>query len=425
MSKKLNDSRGNPVAGTHVHTATLSNGVRLVSMPSPDDDVTALTLLLSVGFRDEQPGQAGFAHLVEHILCQDGGAPPLGHLSFGRTMEDTTVIQKLFFPGQLNSAIATMAEKVTGETVDSTTISIQSAIVNDELRILRKQDTGRLVAERAAEAMLAQSCSYSYAPYSNVDSRVDSYRVSLFRTSNYSPHRVCVVASGRVDTERFFSAAAPRFGIAKREQQGSSNQVIVPSPAAPLTRVEERSGNSTVASISLLTPGAGKLRTLARLLVLTQIYADTSLTSTPALEYAEARLARFGPSLALRSPRTFTVSSPFLYEGSVGGNQIADSLLAPLREVASGGVTPQTIRAMGLECARKAEHALEDKLREAPTVVGAAILAHGSSQSAFTLPEMLAGISPRSVAAAAAELLRERRTLAVLVRSGVSRASDT
>ena len=49
------------------NTTTLPNGLRIIHMPSPTA-VVYCGYAIDAGTRDEEPGELGLAHFVEHML---------------------------------------------------------------------------------------------------------------------------------------------------------------------------------------------------------------------------------------------------------------------------------------------------------------------------------------------------------------------
>src|ERR1043165_9872237 len=59
------------------------NGLRFVVMPDPTTPLAEVDVRYEVGAREDPPGKAGLAHLVEHLMFQqrpDGGKPMMQRL---------------------------------------------------------------------------------------------------------------------------------------------------------------------------------------------------------------------------------------------------------------------------------------------------------------------------------------------------------
>lgn len=63
----------------------LGNGLRIVLRPVPGIGIATVAVVYGVGFRDERPGQQGFAHLFEHLMSQ--GSRSLGKLEHKRLID--------------------------------------------------------------------------------------------------------------------------------------------------------------------------------------------------------------------------------------------------------------------------------------------------------------------------------------------------
>ena len=76
-------------------SVTLSNGLKVILKDEPHGDLVALELWVGAGSADEEPGQAGLAHVVEHTLFRgatsDGGTKFAGQIeSLGARMNAFT-----------------------------------------------------------------------------------------------------------------------------------------------------------------------------------------------------------------------------------------------------------------------------------------------------------------------------------------------
>jgi len=59
-----------------IHQSTLSNGLRVAIEPDGSVPIVGVSLSYDVGSRVEQPGEAGFAHLFEHMMFQGSAHVP-------------------------------------------------------------------------------------------------------------------------------------------------------------------------------------------------------------------------------------------------------------------------------------------------------------------------------------------------------------
>ena len=65
----------------------LANGLRVVLAPDPAASTVSLCVTYGVGSRDERPGQAGWAHLMEHMMFQ--GSAHVGRGEHRQLVEET------------------------------------------------------------------------------------------------------------------------------------------------------------------------------------------------------------------------------------------------------------------------------------------------------------------------------------------------
>src|SRR6186997_3085703 len=55
--------------------ARLDNGLRVVLLPDPSAELVEVDVRYEVGSKEDPPGRAGLAHLVEHLMFQQQAGP--------------------------------------------------------------------------------------------------------------------------------------------------------------------------------------------------------------------------------------------------------------------------------------------------------------------------------------------------------------
>src|SRR5262249_59981726 len=127
--------------------AKLSNGMTVIVLPDPTTQLVEVDVRYQVGSREDPPGKAGLAHLVEHLMFQQRQAgpdkPPIGALlrqlalyynAF--TNWDSTHYQTLASAGRAEDLVALeVARLETGcQTIDADTFAREREVVRNEIR---------------------------------------------------------------------------------------------------------------------------------------------------------------------------------------------------------------------------------------------------------------------------------------------------
>ena len=128
---------------TTYHTHTLSNGLRLVHLPSPSP-VTYCGFAIDVGTRDERPDEQGMAHFVEHTLFKGTQRRKAWHIlnrmeNVGGdlnayTNKEETVVYAAFLNEHLSRAAELLTDIVFQSTFPSQELLKETEVVIDEIQ---------------------------------------------------------------------------------------------------------------------------------------------------------------------------------------------------------------------------------------------------------------------------------------------------
>src|SRR5262249_4937022 len=126
---------------------TLGNGLRAVIVPDATTQMVEVDVRYDVGSREDPPGKAGLAHLVEHLMFQqrpDGPtAPPLMHFIDQMTTFfnaftnwDTTHYMQLSRADQVDSMLKVEAERMFYgcQTISEEEFEREREVVRNEIR---------------------------------------------------------------------------------------------------------------------------------------------------------------------------------------------------------------------------------------------------------------------------------------------------
>lgn len=125
-----------------IHRYTLANGLRVVLAPDPRTPRVGVAVHYGVGFRSEEPGHAGFAHLLEHLMFRGSRNLPDGRFhdhivqsfgeSGGTTRQDYTEYFQKVPAGALEAALFAEADRMRAPLFTAES-------VRDQLRGIREE----------------------------------------------------------------------------------------------------------------------------------------------------------------------------------------------------------------------------------------------------------------------------------------------
>ncbi|HEX3406536.1 MAG TPA: pitrilysin family protein [Caulobacteraceae bacterium] len=244
---------------TRVHT--LSNGVRVVADPVPGFQTLALTVAAGRGARSEGEAEAGWSHLLEHMVFKGAGQRSArdiveaiearGGSINAATGYERTSFQVRSLEGGLQLGLEVIADLVQRPTLDAGELAREVGVIAQE--IAEAADTpDDFVFE------LAQGAAFTDQPLGRpvlgTEASIraaDPAALEAWRAQLYAPDRLVVSAAGAVDEEELLGLAERLFGQAKADG--------APTPAAG-TFVGGRAGEARSleqAHVVFYLPGVG------------------------------------------------------------------------------------------------------------------------------------------------------------------------
>ncbi len=195
--------------GVRVRRSVLPSGVRILSEDVPGSRSATIGMWVAVGSRDEQPGDLGSTHFLEHLLFK--GTPSRTALdiavSFDAvggehnavTAKEYTCYYAKVQDRDLGMAVDVLADMVTSSLIDAEEFETERGVILEELA-MADDDPGDVVSERFFEAVLGDhplgrpiGGSPEDIEAAERDAVVAHYR------RNYRPQDLVITAAGSVD----------------------------------------------------------------------------------------------------------------------------------------------------------------------------------------------------------------------------------
>ncbi len=218
----------------------LDNGVRILLFPDASKEVVTVNMTVFVGSRHEGYGEAGMAHLLEHMLfkgtpdhpnvpkvLQDRGA------RFNGTtwMDRTNYYETLPATGDnLEFAIRLEADRLVNSNVRGEDLESEMTVVRNEFERGENSPT-RVLMQRM------QAAAYEWHNYgrSTIGNRSDIERVPIvnlrkFYKKFYRPDNVMVIVAGKFDPENALQHIQTYFGALKTPDEPIDDTYTVEPP---------------------------------------------------------------------------------------------------------------------------------------------------------------------------------------------------
>jgi zinc protease len=207
----------------------LSNGLRILLFPDPSKPQVTVNLTVLVGSRHEGYGEAGMAHLLEHMVFK--GTPTFPEVpkvlkEHGATFNGTTWLDRTNYyetmpatDGNLEFGIRLEADRMINSFVKKEDLDSEMTVVRNEFER----------GENSPERILSQrmmSAAYEWHNYgkSTIGNRADIERVPIeslrrFYKRFYQPDNAILVVAGEFKPEKALAYAEKYFGAIPRPER--------------------------------------------------------------------------------------------------------------------------------------------------------------------------------------------------------------
>lgn len=246
---------------------TLDNGLRVVLYPDSEKPGAAVNIVYGVGSRHEATGEAGHAHLLEHMLFK--GAPGVANVaaefrSRGIQWNATTAWDRTNYmsilpadEGRLAWVIELEAQRMTSSTFTAQELASEMTVVRNEFE--RAQSNPYQTLGNALRSAALPTHPYGRSALGTLEQieRVDIERLRAFYKAHYRPDNAVLVVAGNFKTDAVLEHVGKSFGRLPRPAQALYEpRVIEPAQLGPREITVHRVGGVEVAALAFRTPAA-------------------------------------------------------------------------------------------------------------------------------------------------------------------------
>ncbi|MDR0757873.1 MAG: insulinase family protein [Tannerella sp.] len=204
----------------YYHSHTMVNGLRLIHLPS-DSPVAYCGFAIRAGARDEQPGEEGLAHFVEHLLFKGTRRRRAWHIlnrmeAVGGelnayTSKEETFIYSVFLAGDFERAVELMSDLIVNSQFPQREMEKERMVVLDEICSYRDNPSELIVDE--FEDMLFAGHPLGHSIPGNRKTLFSLRRESCFSfvTRYYTAPDMVFVSTGRMDFRRIMRLSEKYF----------------------------------------------------------------------------------------------------------------------------------------------------------------------------------------------------------------------
>jgi zinc protease len=245
----------------------LKNGVRVLLFPDPSKEVVTVNMTVFVGSRHEGYGEAGMAHLLEHMLFKGTETHPdipkaLKDRGAGKSMNGTTWMDRTNYyetlpatGDNLEFAIRLEADRLVNSKILGEHLESEMTVVRNEFES-GENSPFRVMMQRM------QAAAYEWHNYgrTTIGNRSDIERVPVvklrqFYRKFYRPDNVMLVVAGKFETEDALAHVDKYFGALSRpEEPVDPTYTVEPAQDGERSVVVRRVGDMQLAGLAYHIP---------------------------------------------------------------------------------------------------------------------------------------------------------------------------
>ncbi len=326
----------------------LENGLRVVIFPEPSKAKVTVNMTVLVGSRHEGYGEAGMAHLLEHMLFKPTPSHPKPDQeleSRGAKYNGTTWVDRTNYYETLPASDQNLEWAIAWEADRLVNCPIKAEDLASEMTVVRNEFE---MGENNPAAVLEQrmfAAAYEWHNYgkSTIGNRADIERVPVenlrsFYKKFYRPDNVVLFIGGRLDEAKTLGLVQQYFGpLVRPSEPIRSTYTEEPAQDGERLVTLRRVGNVAVAGVVYHIPAASDAEFPAAAVLEATLTADKTGRLYKSLVERRRAASVQGMAYPWHDPGAI-----FIKAEVVAGNEpssVVEGMLDTIEDVATNGVT--------------------------------------------------------------------------------------
>jgi zinc protease len=415
-----------PLIAPNAVQFTLDNGLEAVVIPDRRAPVATHMMWYRVGAADEQPGQSGIAHFLEHLMFKGTEAHPDGEFSQivasiggqenAFTSNDYTGYFQRVAKEHLGEMMRLEADRMVNLVLSDEVVAPERDVVLEERRSRIENDPGSLLNE-AMTATLYRNHPYGrpVIGWQHEIEALDRQTALDFYSRYYTPNNAVLVVAGDVSPEEVRRLAEETYGqIPARPEAVRSSRPIEPPSVGPRTVTvrDEKVREPTVQRAYLVPSGrtaepgeSEALSVLADILGRgsTSRFHDRLVRGDGPATYAGA----YYQSSGVDDTRFVIYGVP---KEAVGLRELEAEMDKVIAEIRDGGVTEEELERARRSVLAQAIYS-QDSQQALARIIGSALVIGHSLKEVQTWPQRIQEVTAEDVQRVAAKWLDEKHSV--------------
>ncbi|MXX60411.1 MAG: insulinase family protein [Holophagales bacterium] len=231
---------------------TLDNGLRVVLLPQNGAESIVVALCYRAGSRDEEPGEGGLAHFLEHMMFKGSAAyepgaidrltQGLGGTNNAFTSHDATLYHFQFEGGSWQEALRIESDRMRGLSLLPAEVELEREVILEEIRMVEDDPWDAL--EQAVAGRIFGEHPYGRSVLGTRESlrALDAGALHSFHCRHYRPDRAVLVCAGGLPPDAMEKIDATLGSVATGPDTRDADQR--PDPRTQFRRIELRRGET-------------------------------------------------------------------------------------------------------------------------------------------------------------------------------------
>jgi len=404
---------------------TLENGLQVVVVVNRRAPIVHHSVWYRVGAADEEAGESGLAHFLEHLMFK--GTEKLAPGEFSDIIAANGGRENAFtswdYTGYYQMVAADRLEIMMKNEADRmANLRLSDAVVLPEREVVREERRSRVDNEPASQlAEMSRAVQFLNHPYripiigwDHEIEQLSTEAAIAFYDKWYAPNNAVLIVAGDVDPEEVRALAEKYYGVIPRKKLPERHRVIEPPQnAAREVRLESPHVRQPQVQVSYLAPSYRQAENgeAYALQVLSEIIGNGATARLYKRLVVEQGIA--GAAGASYSPTNYDYSTFSFYVAPRPGGEVAPleaALRTEIADLLENGVTEEEVAAAKKRLVAGAAFA-RDNLSTAPRVIGAALTTGGSLEQVEAWPERIEAVTAEQVNEALKQVLVEEQSV--------------
>jgi len=408
---------------------TLDNGLQVVVVVNRRAPIVHHSVWYRVGAADEQAGESGLAHFLEHLMFK--GTENLAPGQFSEIIAANGGRENAFtswdYTGYFQTVAADRLEIMMKNEADRmANLRLTDDVVLPEREVVREERRSRIDNEPASQlGELSRAVQFLNHPYRipiiGWDHEIEQLSTQAaidFYDKWYAPNNAVLIVVGDVDPEEVHRLAETYYGVIPAKDIPQRQRVAEPPQNGPReVRLTSARVRQPQVSISYLAPSyrqaemEGDRAEAYALQVASEIIGGGATARLYSRLVVEQGIA--GGAGAGYSANNYDYSTFEFYVAPRPGQEVGPAEAALRKEIAellANGVTEDEVAAAKKRLVAGAVFARDD-IGTAPRVIGAALTTGGSLEQVEAWPDRIAEVTAEQVNAALKKVLREEQSV--------------